>query len=233
MDYRKMGFLCLFCLFINTLSFAQIRIVYEVNFLNVSKDKNVLDSPYYKKVVQPMLDIFDTSQGVLKICKDKSYFSIVPEDLDQSENNILADAYIGTTKWISTAKESMNINSRNALLIVPDYNLEEWQILGEKKIIAGYECVKAIKEFKYQTADQKKHNRTCEVWFSTELPFLEGFMDANNLPGVILAYNDGIWDFTAQKVEKAEDCEIKIPKFKKISYSESLGLLKRKKYKEY
>lgn len=227
MNNRKIGFLFFIFCSISISLFAQIKVIYDVEFLNVTDDKEAQSSSYFKNVVNPMLDIFKRSNGVLEICEEKSYFSIISENTQVHESNLLADAYIGMSQWITTKSRSLNIHPRKGLLIVPDYNLQPWQITKETKIIAGYKCLKATKMLVFKGDNQKNVERVCQVWFSPEVSVSSGFMDATGLPGIILSYNDEIWNFNATSIETKKKCEIIIPDFEEISYSKSLQKLNK------
>lgn len=56
-----------------------------------------------------------------------------------------------------------------------------WQITNEKKLINGYDCIKAI-------ADRKVlgHTLKLNAWFCEKIPVSDGPMDYNGLPGFIL-----------------------------------------------
>lgn len=56
-----------------------------------------------------------------------------------------------------------------------------WQLTGEKKVFLGYNCQKAIGDFR---------GRSYEAWFTTELPFRDGPYKFDGLPGLILDIKD-------------------------------------------
>ncbi|AZQ63946.1 GLPGLI family protein [Flammeovirga pectinis] len=75
----------------------------------------------------------------------------------------------------------------------PSYNFE-WEIKKDKKIILGYECVKAEGQY---------GNRKFIAWFSIEIPISDGPYVFNGLPGLILEIYDENNDhiFTAKRKE--------------------------------
>lgn len=57
----------------------------------------------------------------------------------------------------------------------------KWEVLSEKKTIAGYSCQKAMTSFR---------GRTYEAWFTPEIPLKEGPYKFAGLPGLILKIRD-------------------------------------------
>ncbi|WP_194850031.1 GLPGLI family protein [Nonlabens antarcticus] len=209
--------LMLFC----WLSYGQLEVQYSVNFQLSKKDKS--DSAesikMRKEFIDPSVDMLNSSVGVLNVCNNQSYFSIIPNQSASIENKPLAKAMIDTSNWLTTKNESGLIDRRYKRIIIADYNKNEWKIESEPKIIAGYTCFKATKFLKFHS--DPKLNRELEVWFTPDVPIDSGFMDANNLPGLVLYYNNQQWEFVAQSVKQIKDCDITIPKLDRISFTAS------------
>lgn len=70
---------------------------------------------------------------------------------------------------------------RNTYLITEPLEIIKWEILTSIKKINGFNCQKAICNFK---------GRNYEAWFTTEIPFSYGPWKFNGLPGLILDVSD-------------------------------------------
>lgn len=57
----------------------------------------------------------------------------------------------------------------------------KWELLSDKKTIAGYSCQKALTSFR---------GRTYEAWFASQIPIKEGPYKFAGLPGLILKITD-------------------------------------------
>lgn len=74
-------------------------------------------------------------------------------------------------------------------------NLFDWEILNERKNIAGYECTKATTKFR---------GRHYIAWFTHEIPMTDGPYKFNGLPGLILELQDSKknFHFVTKRIKK-------------------------------
>ena len=71
----------------------------------------------------------------------------------------------------------------------------EWELTDSTKTILGYEC---------QMATGNLHGRKWKVWFTTEVPVMNGPWKFSGLPGLILEATDdsGLYNFTATGIQQ-------------------------------
>lgn len=129
--------------------------------------------------------------------KSSFYKSVSGESMKrQTDKQLASPSFDGNLVIISASspiKSSYIINSesRNMLhisrvasdeyILEDEFPVQEWQILDESKDIGGYNCQKAITDFK---------GRKYEAWFTTDLPFPFGPWKLHGLPGLILSAKD-------------------------------------------
>lgn len=71
----------------------------------------------------------------------------------------------------------------------------DWELVNSTKNILGYEC---------QMATGNLHGRKWTVWFTSEVPVMNGPWKFGGLPGLILEATDdsGLYNFTANGIQK-------------------------------
>lgn len=201
---------------------AQLEVEYSIRYNGISKSTAELSQDalsYQKNYIEPSLNIINASLGILNVCDNQSYFSVIPRPNDDLNKNVFAKTIIEGSSWLTSSSESGNVDVRNRRLVIADYNKESWSIQKDAKVIAGYSCFKATKQF--ISKEFPKINRQLEVWFTPDLPVDSGFMDATGLPGLVLYYNDQILELTAVKVSTLKKCNINVPKLDRISFTQS------------
>ena len=201
---------------------GQFEVNYNVNFIGYKTDRTHISKDalkYYQEQLLPSINILNASEGVLHVCNNQSYFSIIANPKHDLERNIFAQVSIETSSWITTTNEAGNMDRRYKRIIVSDYLDESWKIETDHKIIAGYTCYRATKNL--VSKEFPIINRVLEVWFTPEISVPSGFMQATGLPGFVLYYNDQKTEFTAVKIVAKKSCSISIPKMERISFTSS------------
>lgn len=212
--------LSFFIFFLVSFAHAQVEVEYNINYNGISKSTVKLSQAalsYRKNFIEPSLDIINASVGILNVCDNQSYFSVISRPNDDLNNNAFAKSFIESSSWLTSSSESGNVDVRKRRLVIADYNKESWSIQRDAKVIAGYSCFKATKQF--VSKEFPKINRQLEVWFTPDLPVDSGFIDATGLPGLVLYYNDQILELTAFKVSTLKKCNINVPKLDRISFT--------------
>ena len=88
----------------------------------------------------------------------------------------------------------------------------DWELTDSTKTILGYECQKATGEL---------HGRKWTVWFTPEVPVMNGPWKFSGLPGLILEATDdsGLYNFTATGIQQTE--RLMIPMYSADDYEKT------------
>ncbi|WP_298951951.1 GLPGLI family protein [uncultured Nonlabens sp.] len=201
---------------------AQIVTNYSVDYsgFNLTEgNKKGKSNAFIKTYIIPAVDIINNSIARLEICDGISFLSMEKSNSDLNTNNPIAEALLAAETWYTVDEEAASLSKKKNRLIVADYNKNDWKIVDSDRKILGYQCLKATKTLYSNNPNFKP--RLLEVWFTTELPYNSGFRDATVLPGLILGYNDQVFEFYALSIEVDNKCELNIPNIDKISFTDS------------
>jgi len=130
-------------------------------------------------------------------------------NLTENNNDKLKEATIVSSYTPDISSINYKFNSSNntyeyiTLLSPSEYVLIydtvklNWELTNEKKVISGYECIKAKLKFR---------GVNWVAWFTTELPYAHGPWKFHGLPGLIMEISDEYnkYNFHAQKIEFVE-----------------------------
>lgn len=218
-----MRLIVILCFLLHTYCCAQLKVIYNLSVQLTSQQKEY--NNHYNTLISKAFDVLGDTHAVMDVCDDQSYFRILHNE--QTRDNIVASSIIKSSHWISTNSQSLHLNPRNNVASKPDYNNDKWVISSNKKVIAGYECVMATKKLK--TKDNPNKKEQLKVWFCPDISVLSGLMDATGLPGAILCYNDGTFEYTAIDVFVVETCEqLPVEKYKVMSSSNAVKQSKKR-----
>ena len=103
--------------------------------------------------------------------------------------------------------------------IVKKKSMTLWNITKEKKMICGYECIKATTTFDVDSDENEVKNRLSPIiaWYCPKLNYSYGPKGIGGLPGVILELEYISLIYTAVKINDKDNNDIiSLPKEKKI-----------------
>lgn len=205
-----MRLLVAYVIFIGSLNFtfAQIKVTYDVE-VNLS---NAQPGVEQSEIVKKSKRYFAQCAGTLIVCDKRSYFKA--ENIAVRQNQTF-NSILDLNHYLTTADSITKVSESQQKLIYTLANKTEWAIdYKSKQNIIGYECIKATKTVKVQNDE-----RTITVWFTPDLQYSSGMIEAAGLPGLILRY-ESMLIFTATKIISLTDCEIKLPSYDLVRRSE-------------
>lgn len=187
--------LCFFILLFSTGSFSQILsrdAVIEYQIYNNTDIPNTMNATLY---VNGNTTIYLPKYSTKVRGEAKGAFA----EGETYSSKITFDPYY--LKYNHDKKQVLffdNIGGKNLFLIQDTYNHLHWNITNETKKIAGYECIKAVTNFR---------GREWTAWFTPEIPLPYGPWKLHGLPGLIIeTYNeDKMYTIRVQKIEYQKD----------------------------
>ncbi len=230
---KKFGFIMFFI--VNTIFGQNLLIEYSIDIVPIDlKHEKLKDvDPQILNHLKKTNKNNELVSNIMKIyvVSDGNNFSMHFKDVMPPDGMELVDMNIARGSFFSG---DMSYGCKDELFIYkkdyPDYLVREiesdvlnWEILPDKKEIAGYTCYKAIPTFKKEFQKTPKIYALEYVWFAPEINYVAtpSFF-GNTLPGAVLGYKTKLSEATATKVKKTEvEIEILSDKNKKVlSYVE-------------
>lgn len=207
--------------FISFMGFSQNgEITYSLLLYKVTKiDNNVLKKQFdvivkNENIINAKL-YFNSSEMKFEIAKPSSL------SIDDYENTLR----IADNEGVFYKKQSDDLiykliaeKKRYNDIICTRKFFTEWKLYDEKKIIAGYECLKAECTLGTDYGDGEIiYSYPLTAWYCPEIKNSIGPKGIGGLPGMILELNQNLVTFKATKVNlNASKKDISIPKLKII-----------------
>lgn len=224
MKKSKLNILMIFFFFSFTL-FAQVKsgeIMYGQKIENMYIDTTSIDNSDLKKII---IELFKEKQKALsndetyyslKFNQNKSVFSTL-NTMNSDVNNKMSKNLSKGIYFVNILNKSIyhkgNFMGEDLIIYYHKQPYEEWQINNEKKIIRGYNCIKA------ETLRQNEKGVKTKVtaWFTTDINLNFGPKNYFGLPGLIIELHelDSVYYVREIKFKNVALDEIN-PKEKKI-----------------
>ena len=163
----------------------------------------------------------DENYYTLKFDKDKSVFTTLNMMDSDGKNKVFRELTKGTYYTNITDKtvyRKSNFIGENLILFYNKLPYEEWQIKNEKKIIRGYNCIKA------ETIRRNEKGVKTKViaWFTTDINLNFGPKNYFGLPGLIIELHelDSVYYVREIKFKKVTVDEMDTNNRKIITYDD-------------
>jgi len=118
----------------------------------------------------------------------------------------------------------------NTYLVNENLNKYDWKLLRETKKILGYDCFKAIANYKeYNTIKKQETTLTIVVWYTPSIPVSFGPAGYDGLPGLVLESSSSSFYLIADNITiLKEEKDIKRPnKGKEVTLEEFNDILNK------
>jgi len=211
-----------FLIFIINFSFSQ---TFKIEYA-ISKYKDI---EVKENLNQTQINILKSWQKELKefgekisisVYSDKiNYYYSIPDFLNSDKSSlnnykrILNLTKLGLNENIYFTKDSVFYHFNTDKFITnSDHSLVKWKILKEKKIINGYECVKALPVTKPDV--DLEYQTILNVWFCPGLNIKGGPTIFGNLPGLIVSIEGKYVIYELVKITESNSKILSLEEFK-------------------
>jgi GLPGLI family protein len=172
----------------------------KINFKSLAKEADIEgQSEDEKKIMQILSTVMgsgDESDVKVELIFNDQASYLKPAEMmegDKLKLNIAATIAEGlgeiysdyTTLSTLTVDESLG----ERLLVSDSFARFDWQLTNEKRVINGYNCVKAVGTRNVRRDDSYKKG-SVEAWFCPEIPIPTGPAGYGGLPGLIFAVEE-------------------------------------------
>lgn len=213
------------CIAIPLLCFSQ---TYKVKY--IIKLKSEVIERADKETPEAVLRLYkdaETVSGILIFNDTISVYSVEDKlGLDEkSKFNITKIRAGGNSVYVNNLLKNLKFytseKTGNHFKVI--YDDFEFEITNERKVIKGYNCMKAI-------VKMKENSQNYFAWFTPELPFPYGPKNVHGLPGLVLTFEDGKgFIYTFKEIDDFDN-HVNLPnlkKYKAISLNDYKELFKK------
>lgn len=182
---------------------ADIEVSYDASRVNlrdgspISPNKYILlanakESKFYSPITEYIDSLQSTPEGDAKYKEMTrgAYMSGKIDDIPRRDGS-----YYIFKSMTNGKMRYYDVNGVEKYCYEEEVPLIEWELTDNAKTILGYEC---------QMATGDLHGRKWTVWFTPEIPVMNGPWKFSGLPGLILEATDdsGLYNFTATGIQQ-------------------------------
>ncbi|GGE23212.1 GLPGLI family protein [Psychroflexus salis] len=169
-------------------------------------DTTSIDNSDLKSI---MVELFEEKQKLLS--SDESYYSLKFNEgksvfttlnfMNNDKNKVLNNKLVKGTYFINILDNSIyhkgNFMGEDLIIFYDKQPYEDWKITDEKKVILGYNCIKA------ETIRQNEKGVKTKVtaWFTTDINLNYGPKNYFGLPGLIIELHELDSVYYVQKIK--------------------------------
>lgn len=183
---------------------AEIEVSYSVSSANFREGGNgrphqyiLLANSKESKFYSPMTEYLDSLQSTpegdakYKEMSRGAYFSGKVDQMPRRDGS-----YYLLKSMAENSMKYYDLNGIEKFYYNETIPTIDWELSDDTKTILGYECQKATADF---------HGRKWTVWFTSDIPVMNGPWKLGGLPGLILeaADNSGLYTFSATGIQQS------------------------------
>ena len=213
------------------LAFAQQNsgsIVYKGQMPVAAPLDSVKTDPIVYDRVKNLIRTSSNLEFELLYNNEASKFKMVDKlNLEEEDSYQLSKALFGSAEYYYNFQNNVIIKKIQNQNIKLNNNLD-WKLSNENKEINGYICYKATYLEKFKNKNGEDAQKTIIAWYCPEIPVRIGPEIFNNLPGLIMELNTGLFVYIINKINFTDEIvSIEVPYENLISQEEFLLKLKR------
>lgn len=220
-------FVCFYLLLYSSLCFSQFTITYDVRYQKVYDEEKVkVDESKFNKYWAPIIDGLSKTTATYTSCEKNAVFFLLESNGMSKSENLMLKALINLSTYYNSLDGSLNHLPSRRLLVTSEIDSIEVLPKDKTSVIEGYQT----QVFEFVCRDLNGSiMKTIELHCCLTIPSPYGFRDISAVPGAVLYYNDGEWEFKAKSVTLDEDCTVVVPNDKVIEYGDLKSYLLKHK----